>query len=387
MIKRFILALVFVALVCGGLVGFNMFRAKAIQGFFASMKRPAVIVSVADVVPVTWQPAIDAFGTVSASQGTDVAVELGGVVNAIMFKANERVTAGQVLVQIDDAVESADQLGIQSNLAMSKEALDRAKSLSQRGVGTTVAVELAQAAFNKSQSDLARLQATLNLKAIKAPFSGIIGIPRINLGQYVQPATVVATLQDLDKMKVDFTVPEQALGSLRIGQPAHFGLTPDRMTYSGEVTGIDPKIDPQTRLVSVQALIDNPNDELRPGQFIRIRVELPEEKDVIAVSQTAITTSLYGDYAFVVEEAKPDPAAPAAPAAGAPAAAGPGLVVRQVFVKTGRRNGATIEILSGLKSGERIVTAGQNRLSNGAPVKIDNTVDPTKPAALPHAGA
>ena len=121
---------------------------------------------------------------------------------------------------------------------------------------------------------------------------------------------MVATLQDLDKMKVDFTVPEQALGSLRIGQPAHFGLTPDRMTYSGEVTGIDPKIDPQTRLVSVQALIDNPNDELRPGQFIRIRVELPEEKDVIAVSQTAITTSLYGDYAFVVEEAKPDPAAP-----------------------------------------------------------------------------
>ena len=107
-------------MVCGGLVGFNMFRAKAIQGFFASMKRPAVIVSVADVVPVTWQPAIDAFGTVSASQGTDVAVELGGVVTAIMFKANERVAAGQVLVQIDDAVERADLLGIQSNLATAK---------------------------------------------------------------------------------------------------------------------------------------------------------------------------------------------------------------------------------------------------------------------------
>jgi membrane fusion protein (multidrug efflux system) len=351
------------------------------------MKRPAVIVSVADVVPVTWQPSIEAFGTVYASQGTDVAVELGGVVKAIMFKANDRVTSGQVLVQIDDAVERADLLGDQSNLTTAKEALDRAQSLQKRGVGTSVTAEIAQAAYNRAQSDLAKLQATLEQKAIKAPFTGIIGIPRINLGQYVQPATVVATLQDLDKMKVDFTVPEQALGSLRIGQPAHFGLTPDKMTFSGAVTGIDPKIDPQTRLVSLQALIDNPNDELRPGQFIRIRVELPEEKNVIAVSQTAVTTSLYGDYVFVVDEAKPDATAAPPSSSGAAGPAGPGLVVRQVFVKIGRRNGATIEILSGLKSGERIVTAGQNRLSNGAAVKIDNTVDPTKPSALPNAGA
>jgi membrane fusion protein (multidrug efflux system) len=194
----------------------------------------------------------------------------------------------------------------------------------------------------------------------------------------VQAGTVVATLQNLDKMKVDFTIPEQSLASVKIGQPAKFGQSADNMTLTGTITGIDPKIDPQTRLVSLQAVIDNPQHSLRPGQFIRILVELPPEDGVIALPQTAVVASLYGDYVFTVEPApaKPD----AKPAAEGAAPQPPALVAKQVFVKTGRRSFRDIEILSGVKAGDQVVSAGQNRLSANAPVKIDNTIDPSTAA-------
>ncbi len=188
MIKRFIIALVFVAVVCGGLVGFNMFRAKAIQGFFASMKRPAVTISVADVVPITWQPAIDAFGTVAASQGTDVAVELGGVVKEIMFKANERVDAGQVLVQIRRRRRARRSLGRSVEPYHRQGGPGRAQSLWKRGVGTSVTAEVAQAAFNGLNPISPSCKPHSTLKAIEAPFAGTVGIARVDVGQYVQPA-------------------------------------------------------------------------------------------------------------------------------------------------------------------------------------------------------
>jgi len=177
-------------------------------------------------------------------------------------------------------------------------------------------------------------------------------------------------------MKVDFTVPEQNLPNLKIGQSSKFGISEGNLNLAGQITGIDPKVDPQTRLVSLEALIDNVDSALRPGQFIRIRVELPPEPDVVALPQTAVVASLYGDYVFAVEPAPADPKAPAATDASKPAP--PKLVARQIFVKTGRRNGGVIEIVDGLKAGEKIITAGQNRLSNGTPVAIDNTIDPSK---------
>jgi membrane fusion protein (multidrug efflux system) len=379
-IKRFVIAFVLVVLVCGGLVGFNLFRAKAIQQFFATMRRPAVTVSATDVAPSAWTPGIEAFGTVYAAEGIDIAVQVGGIVKSIAFKANEAITAGQLLVQIDDAVERADLPGAQSAATLDQDALARARELAKTGVNPTVSVDQAETQLELAGSQLAKIEATLDQKAIKAPFAGVVGIPRVDLGQWAQPGTIVATLQNLDRMKVDFTVPEQAVASLTIGQPAVFGVSEDQMKFRGTVTGVDPKIDPKTRLVSVQALLDNKNDELRPGQFIRIRVELPEEKSVIAIPQTAVTPSLYGDFVFAVEEAKP-PAGAAGlspPAAGQAPPAAPSLVARQVFVKTGRRNGGLIEVVEGLNGGEKIVTAGENRLSNGTPVTIDNTIDPAK---------
>lgn len=400
MIKRFIIALILLGLLCGGLVGFNIFRQQMIADFFANMPRPSVTVSTTTVEPTTWTPGVDAVGTVVARQGVDVASQASGVVTQILFEANRKVEAGQPLVRLDTAVEQAELIAARAAVVRDQQALQRAQELSTRGVNTEATLQQAQAQLDTSRSTLERIQAVIEQKEIKAPFAGTIGLVQIDLGQFIQPGTVIATLQDLDVMKVDFTVPEQQLGEVKIGQPVLFGLTQDAMQFRGRIAGINPKIDPASRLVSVQAEVANSDGVLRPGQFINVRVLLPEQPDLIALPQTAVVTSLYGSFVYVVEPEAPKAAdAPAAGGPGtaqaqpAPAAdAKPPLVARQVFVQVGRRNGPQIEITSGLQAGMQVVTAGQNRLSNGSPVTVDNTVDPTKPeqpalAATPSSGS
>jgi membrane fusion protein (multidrug efflux system) len=383
-----------VVVFCGLLVAFNMFRAKMIDDFFANMQQPAVTISATEVEPTTWTPEIDTIGTLWAWQGVDVAVEAAGVVKSIEFGANDPVEAGQLLVQIDDAVERADLTSAEAALERDRAQLERAQRLRATGVTAESTLEEAQTAFAASESQLARLRAVLDQKAVEAPFSGTIGIPRIDEGEFVQPGTVIATLQQLDTMKVDFTVPEQMMDALHIGQAASFGLTEGAFPHEGEIIGIDPKVDPQTRLISVRASLENPGGELRPGQFARVRVKLPAMEDVIALPQTAVVTSLYGDYVFVVEEAEASQA-PAAdgnqpsdageapgPAGGAEAPgeadgpAKPRLVAKQVFIELGRRQGNMIEIADGLSPGQSVVTSGPNKLANNTPVTINNSLDP-----------
>jgi membrane fusion protein (multidrug efflux system) len=394
MVKRFVVALLLVILVCGGLIGFNLFRAKVIADFFANQQMPSVAISATKIEPVTWRPQIEAIGTLRAAQGVDVAARAAGVVEHIAFTANDRVGEGELLVQIDAAVERADLASAHAAVERDRAQLARAETLSTRGISSAATLEEAQTALAASESALDRIQATIDLKAIEAPFSGIIGIPQIDVGEYVEPGTVIATLQQLETMRVDFTVPEQRLGDVHMDQTALFGLRESEYPYQGRIIGIDPKIDPATRMVSVRAELANPDDELRPGQFVRVRVELPPVENVIALPQTSVVTSLYGDYVYVVAEAEPAPATTGAvpdatpdAADGAEAAetAPPGilaeadeqrLVAKQVFVRIGRRQGTLIEIVEGLEAGQTVVTSGQNKLANNMPVTINNDVDP-----------
>jgi membrane fusion protein (multidrug efflux system) len=223
-----------------------------------------------------------------------------------------------------------------------------------------------------------------------------MGIPRIDVGQYLTPGTTVATLQNLDVLRADFSIPEQSLTRVKIGQPVRFGASEADMPFTGRIVGIEPKVDPATRLVLIRAEVSNAGGKLSPGQFVQVRVELPAEENVIAVPQTAVVSSLYGDFVYVVRpaEAKPDaapaaegetrPAAPAAEGEAKPAASAenpPALVARQVFVTLGRRTDGRVEIVKGLSPGDEVVTAGQNRLSNGGPVVVDNAVQPLPSAA------
>lgn len=365
MIKRLIIAIVLLAVLAGGIVGFNMFRDQAIEDFFANMPVANVTVSVTTAEESNWTPSIDAIGTVNASQGVDLTVETMGIVSEIMFSSNQQVEQGELLLQLDDVIQQADLEVSRTQAELDRQTLIRTQELQQRGVGSNVSLETAQAAVSVSSAQVKRNEAVVAQKQLKAPFAGTIGIPRVDPGQYIQPGTVVATLQDLDTMRADFTVSEQQLASVSIGQPISLGVGDD-FPYSGEVIGIDPKIDPASRLASIRARIANPEGELTPGQFVQIRVELPAEEGVIALPQTTVVTSLYGDYVYVVQPRQNDDGG-----------AEEQLEARQVFVQVGRRSGDKVEIVSGVSAGDRVVNAGQNRLNNGTPVVIDNTVDPT----------
>lgn len=407
-----LLILVVLVVVVGGIVGFNFLRDNGIKQYFATMKPPAATVSTTIAKPSNWTPGVEAIGTVRAVRGVDLTVEVSGIVKEITFHANEKVASNAVLLQLDDAVERADLEAQKAQAALDQVSLTRAIELTRRGVGSDSTLDSARAAASASASQVTRLQAVLDQKQLTAPFAGTVGIPKIDLGQYLSPGTAVVTLQDLDTMRVDFSVPEQQLPLLKIGQTVRLGLGGDDMPFAGAIRGIDPKIDPSSRLVNIRAEVGNPDGKLTPGQFVQVRVELPEEQNVLSLPQTALTTSLYGDYIFVVQPAKPAGAAPAQaekpadakpaadaakpadpkpadskPADAKPADAAkpaeadkPALVLSQVFVKPGRRNQGMVEIVEGLKAGEEVVTAGQNRLFNGMSVNVDNTIDPTKSA-------
>lgn len=366
MILRFIIALVLVGAVAGGLVFFNGFRSKMINQFFATMQVPPQTISAAAVQAIDWAPGVEAIGTAKAFNGVDLAVETAGVIKEIAFQSTQRVKAGQALVRLDDAEERAEMIAVEADIRLKEKTLDRARTLRTQGAGTAVNLDTAVADLDNSRSQLAKLRATLDKKVLRAPFDGIIGIAQVDVGGYVSPGTLVATLQDLDRMKVDFPVPEQSLGKIRMGQTVTFGTDAGDASWRGQVIGIDPKIDATSRMMTVQAMVDKAGGQVLPGQFLRVRVDMPVEAGVITVPQTAVITSLYGDFVYVVED---QPASEGKPAT---------KIARQVFVKPGRRDKGMMEIVEGLKVGQQVVTAGQNKLFSGAAVTINNAIDPTK---------
>ncbi|APX70849.1 MULTISPECIES: efflux RND transporter periplasmic adaptor subunit [unclassified Brucella] len=375
MIKRLILAIIFLVVVVGGLIGFNLFRSKMIKDFFANMQQPAQTVSTVTVEPGVWQPGVEAIGTASALNGVDLTVQLDGVVQKINFKANQDVKQGDILLQMEDSIQRADLAAAEAEAVLAQQNLKRADTLRTRGVGAVSNVDTTASAANAAVALVEKMRATLAQKSVKAPFSGVIGIPKVDIGQYLTPGTVIATLQNTDIMRIDFTVPEQLLATIKLGQTVKVGSNADKLDFTGKIVGIDPKIDPTTRLVSVRAEVDNPDHKLTPGQFVQVRVELPEESNVIALPQTSIVSSLYGDYVYVVRPEQKQESAKASEAAKAQE--GQKQVAQQVFIKLGRRSAGNVEVTSGLKPGDIIITAGQNRLSSGVPVKIDNTVNPS----------
>ena len=365
--RRIVVSLVFILAIalCAGLVWFNFFRDKMIKDFFATMKQPAQVVTAAKVEAKTWTPSISAIGTAKAANGVELAFETAGIVKEIKFKANQTIRQGETLVQLDDTVERADLLDVQAAVKTAESNFERAKTLSTRGYGTEANFDQASALLAAARSRLARLQATIEQKALKAPFSGTIGITRVDIGQYLQPGTVIASFQDLQSMKVDFTVPEQAAGEVKLGQEVRLGVSETDLPFTGRIIGKDPRVDPKTRLVSVQALIEaNRDGAILPGQFLHVEVVLPPQPNVVTLPQTAVITSLYGDYVYTVESEERD---------GQQVQA-----VKQVFVKAGRRRGGSVEVLSGVTPGQQVVASGQNKLQAGATVKVDNTIDVTR---------
>ena len=378
MFKRpFRLIAIGIGVICAALIAWNLVLPAIISKAMKSYTRPPVTVSASPVVRAAWTPQIDAVGTARAAQGADISVQIAGIVKAIKFKPNDTVKTGQLLVQIDDAVEQANIATARANIRLYQSQLERTLALKKTGYAAQATVDAAQNQLDLAKSDLQKQQATADLKAIKAPFDGVIGIARIDVGQFVSVGTPVTTVQDLKHIKVDFTVPEQSAAVLTTGLPVKLGSAPDALEFTGTVLGIDPKVDPSTRQANVQALVDNPDSRIAPGQFLRVVVQLPAQSDVLQLPQTAIVPSLYGDSVYVATNDAP----PAAPGQTAPPSKPGSLYAKQVFVKTGRRVAGKVEIVSGLNPTDVVVWAGQNKLQPGVSLIIDNSIDPAKLAS------
>ena len=365
MTRRLVIAVLLLALLGGGLVGFNIFRDRMIAGFLADRPEQVLPVETVTAAAVTWQPSLSAIGTVNAAQGVELTVEAAGIVREIGFEANADVSAGQTLLRLDDEVQQADLAAARTSLALERANLAREQELQSRGVASDARLDQIRAAFDAASTQVARAEAVIAQRRLVAPFGGTIGLPRVDRGAYVSPGTAVATLQDLETMRVDFSLPEQALPRLFIGQRLHVRIDGDGREFDGEIRGIDPRVDPGSRMVALRGSVDNPDRALTPGQFARVRIDLPDEAGVIALPQTAVTTSLYGDFTYVVRERED---------------AADTLEVRQVFVTLGRRSGGRVEIAEGLSEGDRVVASGQNRLTNRAAVTLADT---TAPEAAP----
>lgn len=361
MVKRIVIATILLALVGGGLIGFNLFRDRMITQIFANLPVQPLAVETVTAQPVTWQPALNAIGTINANQGVDLTVEAPGILREVAFAPNTQVEAGQLLIRLDDVVQRADLEAARTQLELEQANLTRQQELQSRGVATSATLEATQAAFRAAEAQVARAEAVLEQRSVTAPFAGTIGLLRVDPGQYLQPGTIIATLQDLDTMRVDFSLPEQNLTDIFIGQTLHLRSDELAQTFEGEISGIDPRVDPSSRLVAVRGTVDGAGGALTPGQFVRLEIDLPTEDNVIALPQTAVISSLYGDFVYVVR-----------PVDDAEAES-PTLEARQVFVTPGRRSDGMIEIRDGIAAGDRIVTTGQNRLSNNAPVTLAET--------------
>jgi membrane fusion protein (multidrug efflux system) len=351
-----------VVLILAGYKGFSIYR--QIQQF--SAPRPAISVSAAVAEERPWEERLPAIGTLTASQGIDLTVEVAGTVRDVLFQSGQKVTQGQPLIQMDGSVEQASLEAAEADLSLSRVEFERGRSLVSRQMISKSDFDRLAAQLQKNTGTVAQLKAMLDKKRILAPFSGTIGIRQVDVGDYLASGTVIATLQDLSTLYVDFHLPEQAVPRLSVGQKVAVSVAayPGEV-FEGRIGAINPKVDEATRNVQVRAMLPNPDDKLLPGMFANLEVLLPEAPRRVVVPETAITYTLYGNSVYVIEPLKDDSGEVQKDDQDEPQ-----LQVQRRFVETGPRRGGWVVILKGLAPGEQVVTSGQLKLDNGARVAI-----------------
>lgn len=364
--KRMIIMLVLVGLLLGGIVGFNVFKGVMIRKYMAAAAVPSVTVSATRADYTQWQPQLSAIGTMRAIRGVDVTTEVAGLVSSIHFRSGDEVKAGQVLAQLNADSETAQLNSLQAAADLAATVYERDKALLAAEVLSKAQVDADAGDLKSKRALVAQQAALIRKRTLKAPFAGKLGITTVNPGQYLNPADKLVTLQTIDPIYVDFNLPQQQLPQVAVGQKVT--LTSDAypgQTFTGKINAINPKIDPATRNVQVEATVPNTKRELLPGMFANVKVDQGEAKRYLTLPQTAITFNPYGDTVFVVKASDKKDAKGNAE-----------LSAQQVFVTTGPTRGDQVAVLKGIDAGTQVVTSGQVKLKNGTPLVIDNSVQP-----------
>jgi multidrug efflux system membrane fusion protein len=371
MVRWFIIVGLLLALLVGGLVGFNAFRSKMIAQFFANNKPPPSSVSVSEVKSEVIPNLLTAVGDLAAVHQVNVTSDVSGRITEIMFEPGSSVKAGAPLLQMFDAPDQGDLASFKAQATGAQLALDRAKQLAARQFGPQSTADAAQATFDQANAGIAKTQAIISQKLVRAPFDGELGVRHVEVGQYLTAGTQIVSLTDLSSLYANFTVTEKDSAQLKVGQTVRVVVDayPGR-TFEGKITTIEPQISTDTRNIHVQATIANPDHILKPGMFTTTTVVLPDKPPVVTVPETAVDYTLYGDSVFLITEKKEDDGKTS-------------LSAVRTFVQAGNRISGRAEILKGLKAGDRVVAVGQLKLQSGAAVTISADPPPPIPAQAP----
>lgn len=375
---RWILMLAGVAVVFGGVFAIKAFFAKQTNNFFDNMPQPAVAVSSFVARTERWSEGGEAVGTFVAVNGTDVTTEAGGVVSSIEFDAGQPVAAGSVLVRLNTANEAASLKALEASARLARVQADRWQQLGREQLVSRDEVQQRATAAATAQAQVDAQRALVAQKTIRAPFSGVLGIRKVNLGQYVAPGTPIVSLQQLDPIYLDFSLPEQQVGKVAEGTMIRASVDAlPGVLFDGRITAVEPQVDPATRNFRVQATFQNPERALRPGSFGKVAFDLGGAREVVVIPQTAVSFNPYGNAVFVITSEKRKPGE--TDMQGKPLT-GDKRVVTQRFVKTGATRGDLVAVTEGLKAGEQVVTSGLLKLRNGAEVTINDAIQPSADA-------
>jgi membrane fusion protein, multidrug efflux system len=370
--KRMILVLSGVAVFIVGIAFVKIRQVQAGIAQNASFQPAPEAVTTVRAEQERWPASVDGIGTVEAVHGVTVAADLPGLVWRIEFDSGKKVRAGDVLVRLDTRQEQAQLASAEAQRSLTTVNFERMKGLREKGITSQAEYDKAAAEHKQAVAQTGESQASIGRKTIRAPFSGVLGIRQVNLGQYLKPGDPIVELQSLDPVYVNFDVPQQQLGDLRVGAEVRVtaqGI--EKSAAAGTITAINSVVDEATRNIRVQATLGNPEEKLRPGMFVQAQVVLGASNPIVSLPASAINYAPYGNSVFIVGQMKgPD---------GKPYSG-----VRQQFVKLGGARGDQVAVLSGVKAGEEVVTSGVFKLRSGAAVVVNNKVQPSNnPAPKP----
>jgi len=360
--KRIIFAILGLVILIGVLAAIKVLQIRAMIDQGKKFVPPPETVTTAMVKTDSWENALTAVGTLTAVQGVNVSAELSGKVVEIAFESGTTVKKGALLISQDTSSEEAQLPGLEAQAKLTKTILDRDAKMLEKKIISQADYDTALANYDQAQAQVANIRATIAKKTFRAPFSGRLGIRQVNLGQMLREGDPIVTLQTLDPIYADFSIPQQQFSRLHPGLPVH--VTSDAlpgMAIEGRVTAINPLIDADTRNIKVEATLANRGEKLRPGMYVNVSVGLPVRQQVLTIPATAVLYNPYGDSVFVVADDKEHKG---------------GKALSQQFVRLGEKRGDFVAVTSGLKEGETIVSTGVFKLRNGQKAVIDNKLAP-----------
>ena len=368
--KRMIWMIVGVVLLIAVIVGIKV---MLVMRMIHSLPKPGPItVSTAKATEQAWQPSLSSVGTLRAANGADLAMEVAGLVTAVNLKSGADVRKGDVLLQLRDGDDVAQLQQLEANAELSKVTFERARQQLAAQAISKADFDSASADYKARQAAVAQQKVVVAKKQLRAPFDGRAGIITTSPGDYLSAGTTVVTVQQLDPLFVDFSLPQKELGQLHPGQTVSLRLDAygDR-TFTAKLSAISPKVDPGTRNVQVEATVPNHDEALVPGMFARVAVDVGSRQQQLTLPQAAIVYNPYGDTVYVVQpgKGKDDKGKPQPP------------TVKQAFVTTGATRGDQVAIVKGISAGTEVVTSGQIKLKNDAPIVVDNSVQPADSAS------